>query len=926
MNYSETINLPKTSFSMKANLKEKEPKIQKKWLEMGLYQKIREARKGAERYILHDGPPYATGDLHIGTVMNKVLKDFVVRYETMRGKDSPYVPGWDCHGLPIEYKVMQLLGNEYKEMSPDEIRRLCREYAEKYVKYQKEQFQRVGVSGDWERPYLTMSPDYEAAVMDVLLHILYRQLRPIHWCYSCETALAEAELEYKMVEGPSIYVRFPVEEAVKESFGLDDEKVNFLIWTTTPWTLPANVAVALGPDIDYAAVRIGEEVVILAERTIERVMEEAGLSKWEKLGTVKGEELEGMLYTHPFIKRRGRLILADFVTLEQGTGTVHIAPGHGKEDYDVGRKYGLEILSPVDGRGRFTEEFPEQMGVLVFDADAAIIEDLKKRGALFASGSVEHSYPHCWRCGAPLIFRATEQWFISVEHDGLRQRLLEFIKHIRWVPSWGKTRISAMVRERPDWCISRQRYWGVPIPAVRCDDCGSVTLDADVLRRVRDVFAEEGADSWFRKPLEEFLPEGFKCPNCDGANLKKENDILDVWFESGSSYSPILMKRDDMAFPADLYLEGSDQHRGWFQTALLTAVAAFQTPPYKTVLTHGFVVDEEGRKMSKSLGNFISVDEVLSHYGADIVRLWVASIDYQSDINTSLGLIGTAVEPYRKIRNTFRFILGALSDFDPKKDVVPYSEMGELDRWALAVCQAMIETAHSAYSDFQFHIFFQRFFRFCVVELSSFYFDVIKDRLYCESASSPKRRSSQTALLQVGSAIIRLIAPILVHTAEEAFEHLPIEEKEESVHLALLPVVDEELYDRKLIERYERFFTIRHEVARIIEKLRNEGKVRSSLEVSVKLSAEERGLREFLLSFGEESLAELLIVSEVSVSEEPPEGSVAGQDITDLRLLLKPTEHTKCARCWRHLPDVGEDEAYPDICRRCASVVAELVK
>jgi len=932
MDYSETVNLPKTEFSMKANLREKEPKIQAHWREIRLYEKVRKARKGAEKVLLHDGPPYATGDLHIGTVMNKVLKDFVVRYQTMCGKDSPFVPGWDCHGLPIEYKVMQSLGNDYRKKDPDEIRKLCREYAEKYVRFQKEQFCCFGILGDWDNPYLTMSPEYESAVMEVFLRILengyiYRQLRPIHWCYRCETALAEAELEYKDIEGPSIYVRFEAESSLKEMLGLDpSERLYLLIWTTTPWTLPANVAVALGMEFDYAAVKVGDETLLLAEKTVERVMQEAGVKNYRIVGSCRGDDIEGMIYKHPFSERDGRIILADFVSLEQGTGMVHIAPGHGKEDYDIGQKYGLDVLSPVDEQGRFTDEFPPQKGILVFDADSWIIEDLKKRKALFASGRLTHSYPHCWRCGTPLIFRATKQWFISVEHEKLRRRLLELIKRVQWIPAWGKTRITAMVEQRPDWCISRQRFWGVPIPAVLCLECENVILEPRIVKKVKEIFAEEGADSWFKRPIEDFLPQDFKCPKCGGTIFEKEKDILDVWFESGSSYCPVLMKKEGMKFPADIYLEGSDQHRGWFQTSLLTSASAFNTAPFKTVITHGFVVDEQGKKMSKSLGNFISVDEVIKNYGADIVRLWIASIDYQSDINTSLDIIGTAVEPYRKIRNTLRYILGALFDFKPNAHTVPQEKMDELDRWALAALNRLIVQCRMAYENNEFHILFQKLYRFCVIEMSSFYFDVIKDRLYCETNNSLKRRSSQTALLEVGSALIRLLAPILVHTAEEAWQYLPLESKEESVHLALIPEVQEQTLDTALIERYEKFFKIRHEVARLIEKLRNDRTVGSSLEVSVELYCEDKDLRDFLCLFGEEKLSELLLTSDVVLLDKEPKNGIPAQDVVGLQLAVKKTHNAKCARCWRHLKDVGADRKYPDICKRCAEVIKGMKK
>ena len=927
MDYKKTLNLPRTDFPMRAGLLQKEPQIQKRWEKMRLYEKVRAARKGAPRFILHDGPPYATGDLHIGTVMNKVLKDIVVRYQTMRGKDCPFVPGWDCHGLPIEHQVMRKLGKEFRKKSPAEIRQLCKEYASRYVDYQKRQFKRFGVLADWEHPYLTMSPDFEAGVMDVLLKIVeqgyvYRELRAIHWCPACETALAEAELEYKNIAGPSIYVKFKGEEDFAHAFGLQtDAPVYVLIWTTTPWTLPANVAVALGAGYEYAAVQVGDEILVMATETIERVMKDAGVEKWKILATKRGEELEGLIYEHPFMEHKGRLILADFVTLEQGTGTVHIAPGHGKEDYDIGRVYGLPIISPVDGQGRFTEEVERYAGMRVFDADQKIIEDLRKIGALFAATTITHSYPHCWRCKGPLIFRATKQWFINVDHHDLRRRLLEQIKQVKWIPSWGRIRITSMVRERPDWCISRQRFWGVPIPALYCEDCETAILDPGVVRRARDIFAKHGAGAWFTQPVEDFLPPNLRCPKCGSRNFRKENDIVDVWFESGSSYCPVLMHRTPSLFPADLYLEGTDQHRGWFQTSLITCVAAFGRAPYRCVLTHGFVVDEQGRKMSKSLGNFISVDEVLRHFGADIVRLWISSIDYKDEIPTSLKTIESAVDDYRKIRNTFRFLLANLYDFDPQKDAVRVADLRELDRWALARLHSLLQAVYAEFDEHQFHRVFRRLLQFCVNDMSTFYFDVLKDVLYCDGASSPRRRSAQTALWHILNALVRVFAPILVHTCEEVWDHAPIPDKEESVHLALMPEVDEELLDAGLIERYERFFKVRKEVQRQIEELRKERKIGSSLEAEVRLFAEDEHLARFLSSFGEEFLSELLIVSGVEIADSK-DGLSAAREMHGLYLEALPSRNAKCERCWRQRLDVGSNPQFPKLCQRCASVVA----
>jgi isoleucyl-tRNA synthetase len=929
MDYKKTLNLPTTDFPMKANLTQKEPKIQKEWQKVGIYARIREARKGAPLYVLHDGPPYATGDLHIGTAMNKALKDVVVKFKTMCGFDAPFVPGWDCHGLPIEYKVMTELGEKLREKTKIEIRRLCREYARKYVNYQREQFTKFGVFGDWENSYLTMTPQYESGVLSVLKKIvehgyIYRALRPIHWCFSCETALAEAELEYEEIEGPSIWVRFPAEESVAGAFGIKEKiPVSILIWTTTPWTLPANVAVALNPGLEYAAVKLAgrPEILILADTLVDSVMQQIGVREYERVGKVKGEELEGMIYKHPFVAREGRIILANFVSLESGTGTVHIAPGHGKEDYDVGQKYRLGIISPVDSRGRFTSEFAPLEGVNVFEADEKIIADLQKSGALLHKSTVRHSYPHCWRCHTPLIFRATKQWFISIEHSNLRENLLCEIKKVNWIPNWGKVRILSMVKERPDWCISRQRAWGIPIPALYCKSCETPILTAQSVENALEIFAKEGADSWFTKGLKHFVPDNFNCPNCGSKELRQETDILDVWFESGTSYYPVIAQKEKLSLPVDLYLEGTDQHRGWFQASLITSVAAFGKAPFVSVLTHGFVVDENGRKMSKSLGNFIPTDTVLKEFGADILRLWITSVDFRNDTRTSLKIFAESGEAYRKIRNTFRYLLGNLYDFDPAKDSVVPERMAEIDRWALARLQEVTKTVTKGYEDFDFHIVYQALYNFCVVDLSAFYFDIHKDTLYTGAKNSLRRRSAQTALCHILEALTRFYAPVLVHTAEEVWKLLPKKEgREESVHLARFPIVEDQFEDAKLLERWEKIIAVREEVARELEKLREGKIIGSSLEAAVTLFADNSQLHEFLESFGN-SLESIFIVSEVNLVEGIPESAAKAVDVRHLAVSVTKCEYKKCERCWNLRKSVGTDSKHPALCHVCVDVV-----
>ncbi|MFH1422167.1 MAG: isoleucine--tRNA ligase, partial [Planctomycetota bacterium] len=827
-----------------------------------------------------------------------------------------------------EYKVMTELGEKAKNKTKIEIRELCRKYAQKYVNYQREQFKKFGVFGDWENPYLTMTPQYESGVITVLGKLVkngyvYRDLRPIHWCFSCETALAEAELEYEDIEGQSIWVRFEADESVKSAFDIEEDiPVYLLIWTTTPWTLPANVAVALNPDFEYAAVKIPSkpEILIVTDKLVETVMEQSNIFEYSRIAKVKGEELEGMMYRHPFIEREGRIILARFVTLESGTGIVHIAPGHGKEDFEVGPKYKLKVLSPVDSRGRFTSEFAPLEGVNVFDADEKIMEEMNKSGVLLNKSTLTHSYPHCWRCKTPLIFRATKQWFVAVEHNNLRDNLLSEIKRVNWIPGWGKTRMLSMVKERPDWCISRQRAWGIPIPALYCNLCKSPILTAETVENARKIFASEGADSWFTKEIDHFVPDSFKCPHCGAKELTRETDILDVWFESGASYYPVIVQKD-LGFPVDLYIEGTDQHRGWFQVSLITGVIAFGNAPFKSVLTHGFVVDEKGRKMSKSLGNFIPTDRVLKDFGADILRLWITSVDYRNDIRTSMKIFTETGEAYRKIRNTFRYLLGNLFDFDPDINSIMHDRLLEIDRWALARLQEIIREVRKGYEQFDLHVVYQTLYNFCVVDLSSFYFDIHKDTLYTAAKDSLRRRSAQTVLYAILNALVRFYAPVLVHTAEEVWKAIPhTEERETSVHLVSFPEINKEFESPELLEKGDKIIAIREEVARELEELRKSKVIGSSLEASVILHTNSPEQLAFLNSFGN-SLASIFIVSKVNIDEKIPESAKPAVNIKRLSISVNKCEYNKCERCWNLRENVGKDSKHPALCSSCISVV-----
>lgn len=931
MDYKKTLNLPRTDFPMKANLAQREPEILKMWEDMDLYGKLRQASKNRRRYVLHDGPPYANGHIHLGTALNKILKDMVVSSRQMMGDDSVYVPGWDCHGLPIEHQVEKELGDRKEGLTQLELRRLCRAYAERFVDIQRQEFKRLGVLGDWERPYLTMSYDYEAAIARELGKFLtqgsvYRSKKPIYWCSSCRTALAEAEVEYHEHRSPSIYVRFPLVSDLSQKVpAVIGKRVSVLIWTTTPWTIPANLAIALHPDLDYALVETDAEVWLLAEGLVETVMAAAAERQYRILATLSARELEGLKCRHPFLDRESVIVMGSYVTLETGTGCVHIAPGHGREDYETGLEYGLEIHSPVDDEGRFTDEVLFFAGQHVFVANEAVNAKIAEQGNLVLEESITHSYPHCWRCKNPIIFRATEQWFISMEAGGLREKSLKCIaEEVRWIPGWGEERIYGMIANRPDWCISRQRAWGVPITVLYCNSCQHPLVTQEVLDHLVARFAGEGADIWFSNEASQLLPPGTVCGKCGGESFSKEMDILDVWFDSGVSHAAVLESRPELYSPADLYLEGSDQHRGWFHSSLLTAVGTRGQAPYKTVLTHGFVVDGQGRKMSKSLGNVIAPQEVIQKYGAEILRLWVASEDYRDDIRISEEILRRLSEAYRRIRNTCRFLLGNLSDFDPMRHRVKVESMESLDRWALHRLQQLVRKVRLAYERFEFHKVFHAIHNFCVVDLSSFYLDVLKDRLYVSAPDSNKRRSAQTALFEIAVALLRLMAPILAFTAEEAWQHLPdFPDKAESVRLEQVPQPLPAYENEALADEWQRILEVRSEVNRTLETARKQKIVGHSLDAQVTLGVS--GPLRQLLAGRQHTLSRTFIVScvELTDPQQLNDGTEAVH-IPGLLIKVEPASGDKCARCWVHHESVGSHAEHPEICSRCLAELSEI--
>lgn len=922
MDYRDTLNLPETDFPMRGNLPQREPEILKKWEESNLYERVQKARAGHPKFILHDGPPYANGDIHLGHALNKVLKDIIVKYKTMMGYDAPYVPGWDTHGLPIEQQVIKKLGVNRHAVSHLEFRARCKEYAKKYVSIQRDGFKRLGVRGDWEHPYLTLHKNYEAEQIGVFGEMakkgyIYKGLKPVYWCPSCETALAEAEIEYADTTSSAIYVKF----AVQDGKGiLNDKNTYIVIWTTTPWTIPANVAISAHPDFTYAQVKVGEEHWLLAEGLLERLR---GLWNLELPveKTCQGKDLERITCKHPLLDRESLLILGEHVTLEQGTGFVHTAPGHGEDDFIVGKKYGLPVICPVDHQGKFTEEGGPYVGLKVDKANPIVIEDLKKCNALVLEEKIKHSYPHCWRCKHQIIFRATEQWFASI--DGFRKEALEQIDQVQWIPSWGKDRIYNMIRDRGDWCISRQRTWGVPIPIFYCEECGKELVNDATIAKLQEIFRKEGSDAWFAHTAEELLPEGTTC-SCGGHTFRKETDIMDVWFDSGTSHTGVLKQREELTWPADLYLEGSDQHRGWFNSSLSTAVAAFGKAPYKAVLTHGFLVDEQGRKQSKSLGNGVDPIQVMNQMGADILRLWVSSADYKNDVAASPRIMKQMTEAYRKIRNTLRFLLSNLKDFDPAKDQVPYSKLPEIDRWALLQLGKVIDRVLEGYEKYEFHWVYHTVHNFCTVELSSIYLDIAKDRLYVEGKNSELRRSAQTVLYQTLDALVRLLAPVLTFTMDEIWPYVPGVAEASNIQIEEMPKAKPEWQDEELEAKWDRILDIRAEVTKALEKARQDKLINHPLTAQVDLYTP-ADLYEFLKKVPK--LTDIFIVSAVELHQAAgtkPQDAASAESIEGLSIKVSPATGEKCERCWMYHTEVGKDEKHPSLCPRCASVVHEL--
>jgi isoleucyl-tRNA synthetase len=918
--YKPTLNLPRTEFAMRGRLPQREPEWLARWESSDLYGRVLAARADAPPWVLHDGPPYANGHIHIGTALNKVLKDFVVKFRTMAGHRCEYIPGWDCHGLPIELNVVKKLRKKRPDATVVELRQECRSYANRFVDVQRTEFKRLGGLGDWASPYKTMDFAYEAAMIRELSSIVgsgsvYRGRKPVHWCTSCRTALAEAEVEHDDHVSPSIYVAFPWQEpteAVRAIVGQRD--VGVAIWTTTPWTLPANLAVAFHPRFEYALLDWGDRAIIVASELAESVAAACGRPGAAKLGVIPASTLEGASFRHPFIDRPSIAVFADYVTLEAGTGCVHTAPGHGREDYETGVKHGLEPLAPLLDNGCFDDTVEHWAGQHVFRANEPIVEHLHAIGALLnqPGETLAHEYPHCWRCKKPVIFRATEQWFISVDSTGLRAAALEAVERVEWVPRWGHDRIKGMLENRPDWCISRQRSWGVPIPAFYCDGCGDTLMTTDTCEAVARRFEEVGADAWWIEPAADLLPGGTTCASCGGAAFSKETDILDVWFDSGCSWSGGLLARGErFSVPVDLYLEGSDQHRGWFQSSLLVGLAARGVEPYKTVLTHGFVVDGDGRKMSKSLGNVMAPEKVVGRLGADVLRLWVAASDYREDIRISDTILSGVTDAYRKIRNTLRFLLGLLDGFDPEADAVPDGQLAEIDRWMLARLASYNRRVIAAYESYQFHVVYHSTVELVTTDISAFYLDVVKDRAYCSGPADANRRAVQTTAWHTASALARVLAPILPFTAEDIWDHLPHRAGEpDSVHLADLPATppaDAEEGER--LRRYEALREIRSAVTSSLEDAREAGIIGKSLQAGIQLQAPQPTL-DFLGSL-DDDLADLLIVSSVAVGEAGP-----------LEATVVLAEGARCERCWKVLPEVADSEA--ELCSRCADVVGRI--
>ena len=925
MDYNETLNLPQTEFPMRAGLPAREPEALKEWQDNDIYGELMKRNEGKPLYILHDGPPYANGIIHMGTALNKSLKDFVLRYKNMSGYKAPYVPGYDTHGLPTELKARKKAGvGSNAQVSALELRKICRDFALGFVEDQRRQFERLGILGDWEHPYLTLKNDYVAKQVEIFGRMaekgyIYKGLKPVYWCPECQTALAEAEIEYAEDPCHSIYVKFKVtdDKGVLSKLGAEDGKTYFVIWTTTTWTLPANHAICVGPDYDYGVYKANGEYYVMAVELAASSFKAAKIEEYELCGTVKGSELEYIKCAHPFIDRTSLVIVGNHVTLESGTGCVHTAPGHGVDDFEVCRNYpeiGMGV--PVDHKGVMTADAGEFAGLTTEQANKAIAIKLDETGYLFALEKIIHQYPHCWRCKSPILFRATEQWFCSI--SAFADKAIEEIKQVKWIPGWGEDRIAGMIKDRSDWCISRQRTWGVPIPIFYCKQCGKEAITPETIAKVAEVFRAEGADAWYAKPETELMPEGFKC-SCGCSEFKKETDIMYVWFDSGVSHAAVLGQREELATPADLYLEGADQYRGWFQSSLLTSVAAYGRAPYKTVVTHGWVVDGEGKKMSKSIGNTINPDDIVNQYGADILRLWVASSDYHADIRISKDILKQLSEIYRKIRNTARFILGCISDFDPDKDAVCDCKLHEMDKFALMRLNQVVAECRDAYENFEYHLIFHAIHNFCVLDMSNFYLDAAKDRLYVEGKDSETRRAAQTTIYKVLHVLTRLIAPILSFTSDEIWKFMPHKEGDDVRNVVLndFPTVEQEV-DTGLIERWEKIHAIRDDVKKALEIARTAKVIGASLESAVTIYATGEQL-EFLRSV-EPILTTVLIVSAVEIKEGDG-GEFKGD--SGIGVTVVHASGDKCERCWSYSDTVGEDAEHPTLCARCRAIVSK---
>jgi isoleucyl-tRNA synthetase len=972
LDLKKTINLPKTKFAQKANLPQSEPARLKKWAEMDLYQQIRRARAGAEKFILHDGPPYANADIHLGTALNKNLKDFVVKSRTMLGYDAPYVPGYDCHGLPIELHVERKLGAKKANMPPLSIRRACREFAANALKRQTRDFQRLGIFGEWDNPYMTMSDHYEAETARLFARFVergfvYKGARPVYWCIHDQTALAEAEVEYRQHNSPSVYVKFPLSsDPAQIDAALAGRKVFVLIWTTTPWTLPANLGITVHPDYDYVAFESGDEVYIVAAELLEAVALKCELAEPKVLARFRGSKLDRLECRHPWIDRRSLLMVGEHVTLggeadaeteldvsearekkvtgKAGTGCVHTAPGHGHDDFVIGKKYGLDIYCPVDNAGIFSAEVGHFAGLNVFEANPKIVEFMQERGVLLFTENYDHRYPHCWRCKNPVIFRATPQWFVAMDRGGqtepveqdedgrdrtnftsnftdgetlndssLRAMALAELERVRWIPAWGEVRMRNMFAGRPDWCISRQRVWGVPIPAFYCQTCSEVVAEPAVIRHVADIFEKETADAWYIREARELLPEGFVCRGCGANEFTKETDILDVWFDSGSSSIAVLEHRENLRWPADVYLEGPDQYRGWFNSSLMVGLAVHNRAPYKTILTHGWTLDAQAQEMHKSTGNAVSPNDVIKDSGADILRLWCTYSNYQEDVRCSPEILDRVADGYRKLRNTARYALGNLDGFDPERDAVAETDMPELDRWALGELDAVVAKVRAAYEAYEFHTVYHTIYDFCTVTLSARYFDILKDRLYTFAPRNPARRSAQTALYRIADALSRMLATILVFTADEIWESLPGNgSRAASVHLTELPMASGHR-DEELAARWEDLFKVREEVMRALEAARVAKLIGGSLEAAVDITAS--GKTYDLLAGYRDDLRFAFIVSQVSLTR---------AETGDMSIRVRRAEGQKCERCWNYSTHVGEAERYPTVCERCVAALEEM--